>query len=293
MGKRWFITGAGRGLGAALAKAALAAGDNVVATGRDPAQVRTALGTEHERLRIVRLDVARPDEARAAVDAAIGRFGGIDVLVNNAGYGHVGFFEETNDDDVRAQFDSNVFGLMHVTRAALPGMRAARAGHIINLSSLAGLHGAMFSTLYCASKFAVEGFSEALAEEMAPFGVRVTVVEPGPFRTDFLTARSLRMGAHALPDYDAMREKILAGFAARNGRQTGDPAKLAQAILALAGESAPPLRFVAGTPALEVALQSLERKRLEIESRREQSVATDGAYVDTQQWELPAASVKR
>ncbi|MFL6707583.1 MAG: SDR family NAD(P)-dependent oxidoreductase [Massilia sp.] len=292
MQKCWFITGASRGLGANIARAALAAGDRVVATGRDPEAVRAALGAEHERLAILPLDVAHAAQAEAAVGGALARFGGIDVLVNNAGFGQVGFFEESSEDDMRAQFDSNLFGMMHVTRAVLPGMRAARAGRIINLSSLAGLHGAMFSTLYSASKFAVEGFSEALAEEMATFGIRVTIVAPGPFRTDFLTSRSLRVGALTLPDYDAMRQKILAGFAARDGRQTGDPVKLAQAIVALANDPAPPLRFVAGTPALDAALQSLARKQEEIASRRAQSVDTDGDYADVQEWELPASSVK-
>jgi NAD(P)-dependent dehydrogenase (short-subunit alcohol dehydrogenase family) len=284
--KRWFITGASRGLGVDIARAALAAGDQVVATGRDPAQVRTALG-EHERLLVAPLDVAVEAQAHEAVRLAVARFGGIDVLVNNAGYGHLGFFEESTADDVRAQFDSNVFGLMHVTRAVLPTMRAARSGHVFNLSSLAGLRGAMFSSLYCASKFAVEGFSEGLAEEVAPFGIRVTIVEPGPFRTDFLSAQSIRMGDAALPDYDAMRAQLRATFDARNGKQGGDPARLAQAIVALANEATPPLRFVAGTPAYDIAVPKLHKMLAEIESRRAQSAATDGDYTDSASWQPP------
>lgn len=293
MQKRWFITGASRGLGVDIAKAALAAGDSVVATGRDPDQVRAALGAEHDRLAIVRLDVTQPAQAREAVAAALARFDGIDVLVNNAGYGHLGFFEETTDEDVRAQFDSNVFGLMHVTRAVLPAMRAARRGHVFNLSSLAGLRGTTFGTLYCASKFAVEGFSEALAEEVAPFGIRVTIVEPGPFRTDFLSARSIRVGAAALPGYDAMRGKIQATFEARNGRQAGDPARLAQAMVVLANEAEPPLRFVAGTPAYEIVVPKLEKMLEEMRARREQSAATDGDYADAQPWQLPQQAAPR
>lgn len=188
----WFITGASRGLGVEIAKAALEAGDCVMATGRNPEQVLQALGGERECLMVAPLDVTYSDDVRRAVDAVIERFGGIDVLVNNAGYGHLGFFEESTTTDIRAQFESNVFGVMEVTRAVLPSMRAARAGHIFNMSSLAGLRGSAFSSIYCASKFAVEGFSEALAEEVAPFGIRVTIVEPGPFRTDFLSGRSLR-----------------------------------------------------------------------------------------------------
>jgi NAD(P)-dependent dehydrogenase (short-subunit alcohol dehydrogenase family) len=284
--KRWFITGASRGLGVDIAQAALAAGDQVVATGRDPAQVRNALG-EHERLLVAPLDVAVEAQAHEAVRLAVARFGGIDVLVNNAGYGHLGFFEESTADDVRAQFDSNVFGLMHVTRAVLPTMRAARSGHVFNLSSLAGLRGAMFSSLYCASKFAVEGFSEGLAEEVAPFGIRVTIVEPGPFRTDFLSAQSIRMGDAALPDYDTMRAQLRATFDARNGKQGGDPARLAQAIVALANEATPPLRFVAGTPAYDIAVPKLHKMLAEIESRRAQSAATDGDYTDSASWQPP------
>lgn len=184
MQKSWFITGASRGLGVEIAKAALEAGDCVMATSRDPEQVLDALGGERECLMVARVDVTRRENAQTAVDAAIQRFGGIDVLVNNAGYGHLGFFEESTEQDIRDQFDSNVYGLMEVIRVVLPAMRGARAGHILNLSSLAGVRGSAFSSIYSASKFAVEGFSEALAEEIAPFGIRVTIVEPGPFRTD-------------------------------------------------------------------------------------------------------------
>jgi len=280
--QRWFITGAGRGLGADIARAALAAGCAVVATARDPQAVRAALGPEHERLLVLGLDVADAGQAQRAVGAAEERFGGIDVLVNNAGYGHVGFFEETTDADARAQFDSNVFGLMNVTRAVLPLMRKARAGHIFNLSSLAGLRGNMFASLYSASKFAVEGLSESLAEELAPFGIRVTIVEPGPFRTDFLSARSLRVVAQALPDYDDMRSRMLAAFAERNGKQAGDPAKLARAMVEMAGSAKPPLRFLAGSQAFDMGVPKLEEMRKDITAWEAASRATDGDYDDAQ-----------
>lgn len=288
MQKIWFITGASRGLGVEIARAALAAGDSVVATGRNPDEVRTALGNEHDRLLVLRLDVTREHEVQQAVDTAIQRFKRIDVLVNNAGYGHLGFFEEATAADVNTQFDSNVFGLMHVTRAILPSMRAARAGRIFNFSSLAGMRGSAFSSLYCASKFAVEGFSEALAEELAPFGIRVTIIAPGPFRTDFLSARSIQVAGAELPDYAFTRDKIRATFEARNGRQAGDPLKLAAAVVDLANHPHPPLRFVAGTAAFDVVLQKLATMRSEIEAWREPSVATDGDYEDARPWQPPS-----
>jgi NAD(P)-dependent dehydrogenase (short-subunit alcohol dehydrogenase family) len=288
MQKCWFITGASRGLGVEIAKAALEAGDCVMATGRNPEQVLQALGGERECLMVAPLDVTYSDDARRAVDAVIERFGGIDVLVNNAGYGHLGFFEESTTTDIRAQFESNVFGLMEVTRAVLPSMRAARAGHVFNMSSLAGLRGSAFSSIYCASKFAVEGFSEALAEEVAPFGIRVTIVEPGPFRTDFLSGRSLRIGTSALPDYDPSRDKIRSSFEARNGRQAGDPARLARALVALANDPAPPLRFLAGSAASDAVLQKLDRMRADIAAWRSMSDGTDGDYADSSQWQAPS-----
>lgn len=291
MQKCWFITGASRGLGVEIAKAALAAGDCVVATGRDPEQVNAALG-ERECLLVAPLDVTRKGDVQAAVDAAIERFGGIDVLVNNAGYGHLGFFEETTDADVHAQFDSNVFGLMQVTRAVLPSMRHSRAGHIFNLSSLAGLRGSAFSSLYCASKFAVEGFSEALAEELAPFGIRVTIIEPGPFRTDFLSARSLRVGEARQRDYDPVRDAVRATFEARNGRQAGDPAKLARALVDLANTSHPPLRFLAGAAAFEVGTLKLDRMRTEMDAWRAAGIATDGDYEDARPWQPSTATAQ-
>jgi NAD(P)-dependent dehydrogenase (short-subunit alcohol dehydrogenase family) len=275
MHKTWFITGAGRGLGAEIAKVALWSGDRVVAAGRHPASVRDRLGPDSERLLSVELDVTRDGQAKAAVDAAVARFGTIDVLVNNAGYGHLGLFEETTDQDAAAQFATNLFGVFSVTRAALPVMRAARQGRIFNLSSLAGITGAEFGSLYCASKFALEGFSESLAKEIAPFGLHVTIVEPGPFRTDFLTPESLRFGDRAVADYDARRAQLHASFAQRNGRQPGDPLKLAEALFRLSNEEAPPLRFVAGAIAFDAARAQLAGKQAELERWRALSLGTD------------------
>ena len=271
----WFITGASRGLGVEFAKAALRAGDRVVATGRKAAAVHEALGPDTAQLLCVDLDVTDATAAKRAVDLAASKFGTIDVLVNNAGYGHLGFFEESSDEDVRAQYETNVFGLFSVTRAVLPVMRAARKGHIFNLSSAAGIRGQEFAPLYCSSKFAVEGFSEALAGELAPFGISVTIIEPGPFRTDFLTRESLRFGQTAIADYDDRRGRIQSAFETRNGKQPGDPVRLADAIVQLAREANPPMRFIGGQFALEVMDKKLAGVRENVERWRAVSAATD------------------
>jgi NAD(P)-dependent dehydrogenase (short-subunit alcohol dehydrogenase family) len=275
MPKTWLITGASRGLGAEIAKAALGAGHRVIAAGRRREAVVKVLGPDRDQLLSVALDVTLPDQAGSAVDAGLSRFGSIDVLVNNAGYGHLGFFEETSSEDVQAQFATNLFGAFSVTRAVLPAMRRARKGHIFNISSIAGIRGVEFGSLYCASKFALEGFSEALSTEVAPFGIAVTIVEPGPFRTDFLAPESLRVAAHAVADYDERRARLQSTFEERNGQQAGDPAKLASALVKLAGETKPPLRFAAGAFAVETANTKLAGMRAEIERWRQMSIDTD------------------
>ncbi len=275
MARVWFITGASRGFGVEFAKAAMRAGDQVVATGRKAAAVNGALGPNTAQLLSVELDVTDAAQVRRAVDAAVSRFGTIDVLVNNAGYGHLGFFEETTDQDVRAQFETNVFGALDVTRAVLPVMRAARKGRIFNLSSAAGIRGLEFGSLYCASKFALEGFSEALAVELAPFGIYVTIVEPGPFRTDFLTRESLRFGGKAIADYEERRGRVQGTFEARSGKQPGDPVKLAEALVRLAGEEKPPMRFIGGAFALDVMDKKLAAVRADIDKWRAVSAALD------------------
>src|SRR5258708_19047161 len=278
MAKTWFITGAGRGLGAEIAKAVMNAGDRAVATGRNRKAITQILGPDNEQLLSVELDVADGSQARRAVDAAVARFGGIDVLVNNAGYGHVGFFEELTTEDAQAQFATNLNGVLNVTWAALPVMRRARQGRIFNLSSLGGIVGAQLYSLYCASKFAIEGFSESLAKEIASFGLYVTIIEPGPFRTDFLKPESLRFGQSRISDYDDRRVQPRAGLAARNGRQPGDPSKLADAILRLANEAEPPMRFLAGTIAVSAAEQKLAEMRAELDEWRQLSASTDGEF---------------
>jgi NAD(P)-dependent dehydrogenase (short-subunit alcohol dehydrogenase family) len=278
MQKTWFITGAGRGLGVQIAKAAMRAGDRVVATARKRASISESLGPDSDQLLSVALEVTAADRVQAAVDAAVSRFGTIDVLVNNAGYGHIGFFEETTNEDVQAQFAINLFGALNVIRAALPVMRSARKGRIFNISSIAGLRGTDFASLYCASKFALEGFSESLAKEIAPFGLFVTIVEPGPFRTDFLTGESLRFGGHAVADYDDRRTRLRTSFEQRNGRQPGDPARLAEAMVRLANEAEPPMRFLAGAFAVDTADAKLAAMRAEFDRWRRLAVSTDGEY---------------
>ncbi|HEU4624067.1 MAG TPA: oxidoreductase [Steroidobacteraceae bacterium] len=275
MAKVWFITGASRGLGVEFAKAAMRAGDRVVATGRKASAVNDALGPNNAQLLAIDLDVTHRAQVRRAVDTAVSKLGTIDVLVNNAGYGHLGFFEEATDADVRAQFETNFFGALDVTRAVLPVMRAARKGRIFNLSSLAGIRGVEFASLYNASKFALEGFSEALAAEVAPFGIFVTLIEPGPFRTDFLSRESLRFGGNAIPDYDERRARVQATFEDRSGKQPGDPVKLAEAVVRLANEEKPPMRFIAGAFAVATAEKKLADMKAELDQWREASIATD------------------
>jgi NAD(P)-dependent dehydrogenase (short-subunit alcohol dehydrogenase family) len=275
--KTWFITGASRGFGVEIAKAALRAGDRVVAAGRNKAAVEQNVGRDSDRLLCVELDVTHAVQARSAIDTAARKFGGIDVLVNNAGYGHLGFFEENTMEDVNTQFSTNVFGVFNVTWAALPVMRKARRGLIYNMSSVAGVRGNEFGSLYSASKFALEGFSESLSKELAPFGIFVTIVEPGPFRTDFLTNDSLRFGAHPIADYDPRRDQVRATFEVRNHKQPGNPTKLAEALVRLAAEPQPPLRFAAGAFAVKTMDAKLADMRSELERWRQASIDTDYA----------------
>ncbi|MDR5815177.1 oxidoreductase [Caballeronia sp. LZ033] len=245
----WFITGASRGLGALIAQAALDAGHAVVATGRNTAAITERLG-ESPALLPVALDVTDEGQAKAAVEAAIGRFGRIDVLVNNAGFGLLAAIEESSDADVRRMFDTNVFGLLNVTRAVLPVMRRQRAGHVMNMSSVGGYRSAAGFGVYCSTKFAVEGITEALHAELQPLGVHATVVEPGYFRTDFLDASSLMVGQEVIGDYDATSGQIRRLAVEMNHNQPGDPQKLAAALVTLADAPNPPLRLALGTDTL-------------------------------------------
>jgi NAD(P)-dependent dehydrogenase (short-subunit alcohol dehydrogenase family) len=246
----WFITGASRGFGALIAEAALAAGDAVVATARDPSTVTKRLGS-HERLLATRLDVTSEAEAHEAAGRAVKKFGRIDILVNNAGYGLLGAIEEASAAETQKLFGTNVFGLLGVTRAVLPHMRRQRAGHIINLSSVGGYTGYPGWGVYGATKFAVEGISEALAGEVGPLGIKVTVVEPGFFRTNFLDETSLSQTAQQIDDYRDSVGKTRTHAADANGGQRGDPRKLAQAFIALVNAKNPPLRLPLGSDTVQ------------------------------------------
>jgi NAD(P)-dependent dehydrogenase (short-subunit alcohol dehydrogenase family) len=249
--KVWFITGAGRGLGLDIAKSALAAGHAVVATGRDPAKVVAAVGT-HDALLVVKLDVTQPDDARIAVEAVVAKFGRIDVLVNNAGNFYAGFFEELSADEVRQQIDTLLFGPMNVTRAVLPLMRKQRSGLLMTISSTAGISGGMFCSAYAAAKFGIEGWMESIAPEIAPFGIRTMLVEPGFFRTDLLTTDSTTYAALSIDDYAERTKETVAAWNSMNGKQSGDPAKLAAALVQLTELAEPPARFAAGADAVQV-----------------------------------------
>jgi NAD(P)-dependent dehydrogenase (short-subunit alcohol dehydrogenase family) len=264
--KVWFITGAGRGMGADIAKAALAAGHAVVATARTAGTVTAALGKDDDLL-AVRLDVTDPAAAKAAVRAAVERFGRIDVLVNNAGNFYAGFFEEISPQDFRAQVETTLFGPVNVTRAVLPVMRAQRSGLVIAISSTAGIAGQEFCTAYAASKFGVEGLIESLTPEVAPFGIRTMLVEPGFFRTELLTPQSTTYAEPSIGDYAERTKQTVTAWNGMNGRQGGDPAKLADALVQLAGQQEPPLRWVAGADAVEI-----------VENKAKELLAQAGAY---------------
>jgi NAD(P)-dependent dehydrogenase (short-subunit alcohol dehydrogenase family) len=266
----WFITGAGRGMGIDFAKAALAAGHAVVATGRSPERVSSALGA-HDDLLVVKLDVTSLEESKDAARAAVDRFGSIDVLVNNAGSFYAGFFEEITPEDFRAQIETTLFGPTNVTRAVLPVMRAQRSGLVVAISSTAGIVGQEFCTAYAASKFGVEGWIESLAPEVEPFGIRTMLVEPGFFRTELLTPESTKYAKPSIDDYAERTAQTVAAWNSMNGRQGGDPAKLGKALVQLASQDEPPLRFVAGADAMAAVEKKAKELLAEVDAARELS----------------------
>ena len=278
MSKVWFVTGAGRGIGMEITKAALAAGDRVVATGRNIEQLEAAYAAFGERVLCVALDTAVEADSERAVATAVARFGRIDVLVNNAGYGQLGSFEEVTAAEVEQQFQTNVFGLMHVSRAVLPHMRRQRSGHLINVGSVAGFMGFDGASVYCASKFAVEGFSASIAPEVAPFGIKVTVVEPGFFRTDFLDARSVRYGSREVAGDTAGAPRARSTYERHNHQQPGDPVKLGPVVVQLAALAEPPLRFIAGTDGLGFIADTMAQRQAEVAQFRTLSASTDGNF---------------
>jgi NAD(P)-dependent dehydrogenase (short-subunit alcohol dehydrogenase family) len=270
--KTWFITGAGRGMGVEFAKAALAAGHRVVATGRTPDAVAQALGDSDDLL-VVKLDVTSTQDAEEAAKAAVDRFGGIDVLVNNAASFYAGYFEELTAEQMERQLATSLIGPMNATRAVLPVMRKQRSGHVVTMSSSAGFAGFEYGTAYAASKFGVEGFMESLAAEVEPFGIHTTIVNPGFFRTSLLTKESTNYATPSIDDYEQRNAAQREFWEGQNGQQSGDPAKLAQALLTLADQEQPPRRFIAGADAIDTAEQVIATLQQQIDAYRELSTS--------------------
>ena len=277
--KIWFITGAGRGMGLDFARAVLAAGHAVVATGRDADRVAKAVG-ESENVLAVKLDVTSRADAEAAVQAAVTRFGRIDVLINNAASFYAGYFEELSPEQIERQLATSLFGPMNVTRAVLPVMRKQRSGHIITISSSAGLGaGYDFVSAYAASKFGLEGWMESLSAEVAPFGIATTIVNPGFFRTELLTDQSTNYAEPSIADYDDRRGPLIESWKAMNGKQSGDPAKLARALITISEQEPPPQRFIAGEDAIATAEQKIATLQQQANAYRDlsSSLAVDEA----------------
>ena len=268
----WLITGAGRGLGVDIAKAALDAGHSVVATGRDDAKVAAAIGI-HDNLLTARLDVTNPEDAQAAVQSALSKFDRIDVLVNNAGNFFAGFFEELSEDQVRNQIETLLFGPMNVTRAVLPVMRRQRSGLVLTISSTAGISGQLFCTAYAAAKFGIEGWMESLAPEVAPFGIRTMLVEPGFFRTELLSNESTTYAEPTIADYAGQTREIVTAWKGMDGKQGGDPAKLARAVVQLAALPEPPTRFAAGADAVQTFEAKAAALHTQAQAHRELSAS--------------------
>jgi len=276
MTKTWLITGCSSGLGQTLAQAVAARGDRLVATARDPQALQALARQFPETVRVCALDVTRPDTAHAAVAFAVDSFGGLDVLVNNAGYGLYGAIEEVEPDEYRPMFEVNLFGLIETTRAALPALRQRPGGRVVNLSSIAGMSGGAGSGYYAASKFAVEGLSESLDQELRPLGLRVIVVEPGPFRTNFL-GRSMTVAERRIGDYEQTAGQRRLYRESNDGKQAGDPGKAVEVILRAVDSDAPPLHLPLGPVAHGVVDRKLASLRDDLDAWRQVSIATDFA----------------
>jgi len=265
--KIWFITGASRGMGVDFARAAMAAGHAVVASGRDSTAVAKTLG-ESDGVLAVKLDVTSRADAEAAVRSAVDRFGRIDVLLNNAANFYAGYFEELTPEQIERQLATSLIGPMNITRAVLPVMRKQRSGHIVTISSAAGLTGFEFCSAYAASKFGLEGWMESLHAEVAPFGITTTIVNPGFFRTELLTEQSTQYAGLSIQDYDERRAKQIEFWKAQNGQQPGDPAKLARALITISSQEPPPRRFIAGADAIAIAEQKITDLKVQIDANR-------------------------
>ncbi|MBO0951905.1 oxidoreductase [Fibrella forsythiae] len=273
--KVWFVTGASKGLGLSLVKQLLAQGAQVVATSRNVDELQRAAGVDTDKFLPLAVDLKTEASVEQAVQAAIAQFGRIDVVVNNAGYGLLGSLEELTDQEARENFDVNVFGSLNVIRQVMPHLRAQQSGHIINISSIGGFTGAFPGFgIYCATKFAVEGFSESLAAEASAFGVNVTIVSPGYFRTDFLSASSLGVPSRQIDAYQAVRATQQAHQADINGNQPGDPEKAVVALIDIASVPTPPLHLFLGQDAYELAQAKIQAVQQDLENWKEMTVST-------------------
>ncbi|MFJ8310268.1 MULTISPECIES: oxidoreductase [unclassified Streptomyces] len=270
----WFITGCSSGLGRALATAVLERGWRAVVTARNPRETADLVAGHEDRALTVALDITDAEQIAKAVAEAHAAFGRIDVLVNNAGYGYLAAIEEGDDDEVRALFDTNVFGLISTTKAVLPGMRARRVGHIVNISSLGGLVGFGATGYYHATKFAVEGLSESLAAEVAPLGIKVTIAEPAAFRTNW-SGPSMRQSATTIEDYALTAGARRAGTLATHGHQPGDPARAAQAVINAVTAEQPPLRLLLGKAAYDIATAKLDSLKTSFDGWRAVTLSAD------------------
>lgn len=273
--KTWFITGASQGIGLVLVKQLLANGYNVAATARNLETLKQAVGTSSDQFLPLQMDLVSEESVGKAVDSAIAHFKSIDFLVNNAGYGLIAGIEESSNKEVQAQFDVNVFGLLNVTRAILPHMRAAGSGHIFNMSSVFGLISGAGWGIYCGTKFAVEGISEALAQEVKPFGINVTVIEPGYVRTNFLSSGSIAHPQHPISEYVQLEEERRKHKEDVPGNQIGDPQKIAEVMIQLSQVGEPPLRILLGSDALQFANYKLQMLQSGIEANKEITLSTD------------------
>lgn len=275
MSKVWLITGASRGMGLEITRSLLEAGHRVVATARRPDAIKEALGADNENLLALALDVTDPAQGEAAASAAVAQFGRIDVLVNNAGYGQLGWFENLSEEQIQRQFNTNVFGAMHVTRAVLPYMRKQKAGHVFTVTSVAGLIAVAGSSIYGASKFAVEGWMEGLHQELAPLGIATTAIEPGFFKTDFLDSSSVSYGEKDIEEYAEASARFKAFHDEMNHQQLGDPAKLGLLMMKLAEMKETPVRLAAGSDAAEWVIKKGDSLREEATKWQEYSSSTD------------------
>jgi NAD(P)-dependent dehydrogenase (short-subunit alcohol dehydrogenase family) len=273
--KTWFVTGTSQGIGLILVRQLLVKGFNVVATARNAEALKVAVGIDSPQFLPLQVNLTDEENVKKAVKDAISQFGSIDYLVNNAGYGLIGGIEESSDTEVRANFDVNVFGLLNVTRAVLPHMRANKFGHILNLSSVFGLLAGAGWGIYCGTKFAVEGISEALAQEVKPFGINVTLIEPGYVRTNFLNSSSLIAPAKPIEAYSNIREGVRAHQEDIPGNQLGDPSKVAALIIEISQNPEPPLRILTGSDAYQYASHKVNTLKSEMEKNKELSFSTD------------------